>query len=410
MRAHMRRARGFTLVELLVVIAIIGVLVALLLPAVQAAREAANRNSCLNNTKQLMLAILNHESALKRIPLASTAPVNQSDSNIGNPASNAGTTGRKASQQGDGYSWIVQVLPYIEGNTIHTKLMQPNASNRLSAAAFPTQQKSWPQNPDAAVSATNPFMHEIVLEEAICPSYPGEETSDVLLPAVTTSTDTTGITNYVALAATHYTNPAQGSVNLANSGPATPSNLTTSCTNKTYCGNGSLVFPGLVSNRVTKNGLGLQSLSDGQSNTAMICESREQRITSWYSGLASYVVGTWPGNGAFPTSGTATQAGANAGRWYIDPSGANRGALLAINKGSDKSDVERKKQWYFPESNKFHGAKNATKQWGPSSAHRGVVIHGYGDGRADGIEEGVDPNVYLHLITRAGNEVPANQN
>lgn len=409
MKAHVSRARGFTLVELLVVIAIIGVLVALLLPAVQAAREAANRNSCLNNTKQLMLAILNHESGLKRLPLASTAPITGSEARIGTQGQTSTAT-RRGSTTGDGFSWIVQVLPYIEGNTIHQKLMDQRASNKLQNRAFNGSRISYPQNPESAVSAANPYMHELVLDAAICPSYPGDEQSGLLVPATSSAGDTTGITNYVALVATHYTSKATDSVHLANSGPAV-ANSTTSCNNKTYCGNGALVFPGLVSNRVTTRGLGLQSISDGLSNTAIITESREQQVSSWYSGLASYVVGAWPKNNVIPQIAPAS-VGANQGRWYLDPSNSNGGT--ALNKGSDKSDANAQTQWYFGSSSeKFHGAPfsgNGTRQWGPSSAHRGVVIHGYGDGRAEGIEESIDPNVYLHLITRAGKEVPINQN
>lgn len=83
---------GFTLIELLVVIAIIGVLVGLLLPAVQMAREAARRMSCNNNLKQVVLATHNYESATKQLPVGWQRPA----------------------MTGDGWSAQARILPYIE--------------------------------------------------------------------------------------------------------------------------------------------------------------------------------------------------------------------------------------------------------------------------------------------------------
>ena len=109
-RASHRSRAAFTLVELLVVIAIIGVLVALLLPAIQAAREAARRSSCGNNLKQLGLALQNYHDARKTFPYAS---VSATALTYLGTAPTAGVNGR-------GPTWVVAILPFIEGGNVIT--------------------------------------------------------------------------------------------------------------------------------------------------------------------------------------------------------------------------------------------------------------------------------------------------
>ena len=124
-----RKVRGFTLVELLVVIAIIGVLVALLLPAVQAAREAARRNSCLNNIKQISLGLNNHESARQFFPLASTAPYLGKTGVIANMLTTPNNWTGTNQNDGDGYSWLVQILPYMEQQPLYNRIRDASLNN-----------------------------------------------------------------------------------------------------------------------------------------------------------------------------------------------------------------------------------------------------------------------------------------
>jgi prepilin-type N-terminal cleavage/methylation domain-containing protein/prepilin-type processing-associated H-X9-DG protein len=120
MKFRTYRSRAFTLVELLVVIAIIGILVALLLPAIQAARESARRMQCTNKMKQIGLAILNYESAKKKLPLAYTPYF------IGGPYSGtckASSQAAKPATDTTPEHYILSfILPYMEYQAVYDRI------------------------------------------------------------------------------------------------------------------------------------------------------------------------------------------------------------------------------------------------------------------------------------------------
>jgi len=139
--------RGFTLVELLVVIAIIGILVALLLPAIQAAREAARRSECSNNLKQLGLACHNYADSYKE-----RMPWNYDSGNTTYPGQPQGQWAQ--------LSWIVKALPFMEQQTLSDRIFADiscpmtntaNADNR-QVAQTPLDTVLCPSNPQEVIN------------------------------------------------------------------------------------------------------------------------------------------------------------------------------------------------------------------------------------------------------------------
>lgn len=152
------RTVGFTLVELLVVIAIIGVMVGLLLPAVQSAREAARRMSCGNNMKQIGLAIHNYESTYKRFPAGRMS--------LGTLVG-AGTGAFRSDPQTKNIHGLASILPFMEQQALYDRFNFSGAfGNYRTGGASPLA------SPDAIASG-NANLSANVVETYLCPSDGG---------------------------------------------------------------------------------------------------------------------------------------------------------------------------------------------------------------------------------------------
>ena len=362
--------------------------------------------------KQLLIGLQNCHDTRKGFPLASTAPIGtftaasvttpQKYGVTGTANVVAGVTNWTAGQSGDGYSWIVQILPFMEENVLYDKIAQSTTGGRLGKlqdSAFLKGANGATQNPGTAPSATNPYIFATKISTLVCPSFPGEE--DVAVANFgTTWTNTEAPAkaasgNYMALAATHFNTTTAGHLESGN--PTTAGASTgKACTSGAYCGNGGLPFPGVVGGKVQKLGLGIQSLSDGSSKVAFVTESREEQNTSWYSGLASYVVGALPPNGS-RTQPVGSVANASGQIFWICTAAT---CDIALNKGDTKGVTTN----YYQPVNQ-HGGNPTVRIWGPSSRHPGTVIHGFADSHSEGVNDNIDKDVYLHYITRAGREV-----
>jgi len=231
MKSARRPRAGFTLVELLVVIAVIGILVALLLPAVQAAREAARRTQCTNNLKQIALALHNYHDSLEVFPPSST-------SGFG-----AGVWNYPGSGPADPsihlHSFASLLLPYLEQGNVAAQI-------------------------DYNVSALDPVNRAVasqILPFYRCPSYAGKNYSDDPVYVSTVGYDKFAVRNYVVLG-------ARTVVGLSGAMPAD-----------------GVMFPG--------SRTGFRDVTDGTSSTIAFAETREERSAVWIDGTSAAVAARW---------------------------------------------------------------------------------------------------------------------
>ena len=335
------RQKGFTLIELLVVITIIGMLIGLLLPAVQKVRSAAARLQCANNLKQIGLAIMNYESTYRTFPAGyldnmTTSPVNATATT--NPDPNIG------------WGWGALILPYLEQEPLFKSInINSIAMNNTSAAAI--------------------AFRKTVIKGLLCTSDNTDLNTFRILGTVNPSDDTTDLT-------TIFLSGPDGNFKL----------IKFELAKSSYAGiNGQAELTDFdcalgLGMLLRGRGVSIAEVTDGLSNTLFVGERSSILFYKQADGSRPSVctwVGALPGgdliNGIFPRAP----------------------ALYILGHTGEPSDPHKPNS---PQANGFFRPEDFT------SKHSGGVNFLFGDGSVKFITDSIDGQTWVKLGTRQGGE------
>ena len=230
------RRNALTLVEVLVVLIVIGVIICLVLPAIQASRETGGGRQCSNQVRQLLLGCWYYESAVQRFPLAMSGKMASDKIDTQGPSPMVGA---------DGYSFLVPLLSYIEETALADEIYA--ASNDLSE----------PIN-SSNFAASEGHLFDRPLEVALCPNFPSEEYA-------------LGDYGPVKPQASHYHAMVAGCAK---------------DTDQTFADVDPRTGGVLVTKQAAAKGMKMMDVTDGTSQTLLISESRAEVWTAWFSGAS----------------------------------------------------------------------------------------------------------------------------
>ena len=366
--------RGFTLIDLCAVIAMIGILGALLLPAIKQGNDDARTHQCQVRIKQLGLALLNHENAYNYLPLVTRLASSQL-----NGAQTARPAESKVGPQEAGWSWIVRILPYLEEQNLYKAISIGSQGYTIATGPF---------TPSLVYgSAANQHASCVYLSILVCPDWKGNANTHGQTTIDTTAGNPpTGAPEYAAVDSDQPgtgTDAHKGMVAPTNYKAIAGTHLTDQKGNVAPLENGAMLMTARVGSTIS-------AITDGTSRTMIVAETKECGYASWYDGTLNWVVTNNPNAAKAPGSGDNS----NLPPWT--------NAQIGINVGYDPA-VASSRPWLKSSmvSNKPQGNVN----WGPSSDHPGgKVMHVFVDDHVTAITDRCDAATYLDLTTRAGNE------